>query len=134
MSNKSDSRSYARGPATPALLEETVGENLRRIAARFPEREALVSCHQGVRMTYAEFDVAVDDVARALIAAGLAAGDRVGIWSPNCLEWTLLQYGAARAGVVLVTLNPAYRAHELAYALPAIRLPFARFRAHVQDV
>jgi fatty-acyl-CoA synthase len=118
MSDKSDSsRSYAQGPAEPALLEETVGANLRRIAARFPEREALVSCHQNVRMTYAEFDAAVDDVARALIAAGLAIGDRVGIWSPNYAEWTLLQYGAARAGAVLVNLNPAYRTHELAYAL-----------------
>ncbi len=110
-------RSYARGPDTPALLDETVGANLRRIAAQFGERDALISCHQDIRLTYSQFDAQVDEVARALLAAGLAKGDRVGIWSPNCVEWTLLQYASARIGAVLVNLNPAYRTHELAYAL-----------------
>ena len=105
------------GPGKPALLEETIGACLRRIAGEWAEREALVSCEQGLRFTYAELDAAVDRLARGLLAAGLERGDRVGIWSPNCAEWTLAQFATARTGVILVNVNPAYRTSELAYAL-----------------
>jgi fatty-acyl-CoA synthase len=109
--------SYASGPADVELLEETIGDNLRRVAAANPDAEALVACHQGTRLTYAELDGAVDELAAGLIDIGLAVGDRVGIWSPNCVEWVLLQYATARAGVILVTVNPAYRTSELEYVL-----------------
>jgi fatty-acyl-CoA synthase len=109
--------SYANGPSTQPLLGETIGENLERTAARFPDKLALVSRHQNRRYTYAEFNAAVDEVARGLLALGLEAGDRIGIWSPNCYEWVLVQYATAKAGVILVNINPAYRTSELAYAL-----------------
>jgi fatty-acyl-CoA synthase len=109
--------SYASGISDTPLIGETIGENLARTAARVPDAEALVSCHQGVRMTYAELDAAASRGARALLAAGLVPGDRVGIWSPNRWEWTLVQYATARAGVILVNVNPAYRTTELEYAL-----------------
>jgi fatty-acyl-CoA synthase len=111
------SESYARGDGATPLLDETIGANLDRIVARFGDREALVSVHQERRYTYAQLGAAVDEVARALIAAGLQTGDRVGIWSPNCAEWTLVQYAAAKAGVILVNINPAYRTSELQYAV-----------------
>jgi fatty-acyl-CoA synthase len=109
--------SYAHGSSTTPLLGETIGANLERTAARVPGAEALVSCHQGLRYTYAELNAAVDRVARGLIAMGLEQGDRIGIWSPNCAEWVLVQYATAKAGVVLVNINPAYRTSELEYAL-----------------
>jgi fatty-acyl-CoA synthase len=109
--------SYAHGALSTPLLGETIGRNLERTAERFSDGEALVSRHQGLRYTYRELDDQVDRVARALIAAGLGRGDRMGIWSPNCAEWVLLQYATAKAGVVLVNINPAYRASELEYAL-----------------
>ncbi|MGA8208976.1 MAG: AMP-binding protein [Nocardioidaceae bacterium] len=109
--------SYARGETTPPLLEETIGANLERVVAAHGEREALVEVVTGRRWTYAELDADVDRVARGLIAAGVATGDRVGIWAPNCAEWTLVQYATAKAGAILVNVNPAYRAHELGYAL-----------------
>ena len=109
--------SYAHGAAEVPLLGETIGSNLERTAARVPDAEALVSRHQGVRYTYAELNERVDALARGLVASGLAPGDRVGIWSPNCAEWVLLQYASAKAGVILVNINPAYRTSELEYAL-----------------
>jgi fatty-acyl-CoA synthase len=109
--------SISAGPGAPALLEETIGACLRRIAGEFGGREALVSREQGLRYTWAELDAAVDRLARGLLAAGLERGDRVGIWSPNCAEWTLTQFATARIGVILVNINPAYRTTELAYAL-----------------
>ncbi|GAB3207058.1 AMP-binding protein [Marinactinospora thermotolerans] len=109
--------SYASGTSDFPLLGETIGENLRRVAERFGERDALVEYATGRRWTYAHFDAAVDEMAKGLIASGVAPGDRVGIWSPNCAEWVITQYAAARAGAILVNLNPAYRTHELAYAL-----------------
>ncbi len=111
------SLSYAKGPQPSPLLVETIGANLARAVAEHGDRPALVSRHQGVRLTYAELDVEVDRIARALIAAGLERGDRLGLWSPNRAEWALVQYATARLGVILVNVNPAYRAHELAYAL-----------------
>jgi fatty-acyl-CoA synthase len=109
--------SYAQGQETVALLEETIGANLERTVARFGDREALVSFHQDRRYTWTELNQAVDELARGLIAAGLQKGDRLGIWSPNCAEWTLVQYATAKLGVILVNINPAYRTSELEYAL-----------------
>jgi fatty-acyl-CoA synthase len=109
--------SYAHGASAVPLLGETIGENLERVAARFGDRPVVVSRHQGVRLNYAEFDAEVDRVARALLAAGLEVGERVGIWSPNRVEWALVQYATAKAGLILVNINPAYRTHELLYAL-----------------
>jgi fatty-acyl-CoA synthase len=109
--------SYSHGTSTTPLLGDTIGTNLERTTARVPDNDALVSCHQGLSFTYAELDAAVDDVARGLLAAGIARGDRVGIWSPNCAEWALVQYATAKIGAILVNLNPAYRSHEVAYAL-----------------
>jgi fatty-acyl-CoA synthase len=109
--------SYARGETSVALLPETIGANLDRTVQRYADRDALISCAQGRRLSYAELGAAVDELARALIAAGLNQGDRVGIWSPNCAEWTLVQYATAKLGVILVNINPAYRTSELEYAL-----------------
>ena len=109
--------SYASGTSATPLLGETIGANLERTVARFGDREALVEVWTGRRWTYAELDRDVDAVACALLAAGIAKGDRVGIWSPNCAEWVLLQYATAKAGVILVNVNPAYRTHELEYVL-----------------
>jgi fatty-acyl-CoA synthase len=109
--------SYAQGEETVALLEETIGANLERTMARYGEREALVSVQQDRRYTWTELNEAVDELARGLIAAGLEKGARLGIWSPNCAEWTLVQYATAKLGVILVNINPAYRTSELEYAL-----------------
>src|SRR6187551_3502727 len=109
--------SYASGTSTTPLLGDTIGDNLDRAVAAFGDREALVSVHQDLRYTYAQFGDAVDRTARAFIAAGLEAGDRVGIWSPNCAEWALVQYATAKTGIILVNINPAYRTSELEYVL-----------------
>ena len=109
--------SYARGDTSAAMLDETIGANLDRAVAQFGDRDALISCAQGRRYTYAELGSAVDELARALMAAGVATGDRIGIWSPNCAEWTLVQYATAKLGAILVNINPAYRTSELEYAL-----------------
>src|SRR5512132_459445 len=109
--------SYVHGASPVALLGETIGQNLDRTAARVPGNDALVSVHQGVRMTYAEFHAAVEEVARGLLALGIEPGERVGIWSPNNAEWVTLQYATAKVGAILVNVNPAYRTSELAYAL-----------------
>ncbi|HLH64735.1 MAG TPA: AMP-binding protein [Solirubrobacteraceae bacterium] len=111
------SESYAAGHTGTPLLEETIGANLHRTIADFAEREALVDCARGVRLTYRELGAAVDELARALIGAGIRRGDRVGIWSPNRCEWTLVQYATAEIGAILVNINPAYRTSELQYAL-----------------
>jgi fatty-acyl-CoA synthase len=109
--------SYVHGAHQTPLLGETIGQNLDRTTARFPDRDALVSVHQGVRQTWAEFHAAVEEFARGLLALGIEPGDRVGIWSPNNAEWVTLQYATAKAGAILVNVNPAYRTSELAYAL-----------------
>jgi fatty-acyl-CoA synthase len=113
----STSPSYAAGPSAVPLLGETIGDNLARTAARVPDAEALVDRASGGRWTYRELDGVVDRLALGLIRLGLEVGDRVGIWAPNCAEWVLLQYATARAGVILVNLNPAYRTHELSFAM-----------------
>lgn len=109
--------SYTSGDAATPLLGETIGENLERVAARFADREALVETATGRRWTYAAFATAVDEVALGLLRRGIAKGDRVGIWAPNCAEWVLTQYATARIGAVLVNINPAYRSHELAHVV-----------------
>ncbi|MGA9858512.1 MAG: AMP-binding protein [Solirubrobacteraceae bacterium] len=109
--------SQTRGDTTVALLTETIGANFDATVRRFGDREALVSCAQGLRYTYAELGAAVDELARALLGAGVDKGDRIGIWSPNCAEWTLVQYATAKIGAILVNVNPAYRTSELSYAL-----------------
>src|SRR5207248_4273490 len=101
------SQSYAAGPTGVPLLEETIGANLERTVATHGDREALVSRHQAVRYTYAELDAAVNEVARGLMALGIERGDRVGIWSPNCAEWVLIQFATAKIGAILVNVNPA---------------------------
>jgi len=111
------SASRARGASKPPLLEQTIGQALADTAARHADREALVVPHQGVRWTWAELAKRADEVAAGLLALGLLPGDRVGIWAPNCSEWVLTQFATARAGLVLVNINPAYRRSELAYAL-----------------
>ncbi|MFI5067445.1 MAG: AMP-binding protein, partial [Streptosporangiales bacterium] len=135
--------SYSHGTSPLPLLGETIGANLRRIAAAYGGREALVDVPSGRRWTYAEFDADTDTLARGLIAAGMQAGDRVGIWAPNCPEWALLQYATAKAGVILVNINPAYRSHELGYVLrqSGVRLlvsaesfKTSNYRAMVEDV
>jgi fatty-acyl-CoA synthase len=109
--------SYAHGASAVPLLGETVGENLDRIARRFPENDAVVSVHQGRRLTYREFAAEIDRLGKAFLAAGVTHGERVGIWSPNSLEWVLVQYATATIGAILVNVNPAYRLAELEYAL-----------------
>ncbi len=108
--------SYLRGAAVP-LLNLTLSEALAETARKCPHREALIVCHEGVRLTWSELDGEVTRTARGLAGLGLRPGDRAGIWASNCLEWVLLQYAAPRAGVILVNVNPAYRSHELSYVL-----------------
>jgi fatty-acyl-CoA synthase len=109
--------SYAKGETEPPLLEETIGVNLDRTVAAFPDREALVECASGRRWTWREFNHDVDLFARGLIASGIEKGDRIGVWAPNCAEWTITQYAAAKVGAILVNVNPAYRTHEFSYAV-----------------
>jgi fatty-acyl-CoA synthase len=109
--------SYASGPSDAPLLGDTIGDDLDRTAAAHPDREALVEVQTGRRWTYAQLRADVDAVALGLLAAGAAKGDRLGIWSPNVAEWTLVQYATAKLGVILVTINPAYRTHELEFVL-----------------
>src|SRR6187549_673488 len=113
----STAESYAKGELEPPLLEQTIGENFDHTVAAHPDREALVEFATGRRWTWSELDRDVDALAIGLIRAGIGKGDRVGMWSPNCAEWTLVQYATAKIGAILVNVNPAYRTHELAYAL-----------------
>ena len=117
-----DVPSYVHGASEIPLLGETIGRNLDRTVARFPDRDAVISVHQGIRLTYAQFLAAVEEIARGLLALGVEPGDRVGIWSPNNAEWVTLQYATAKAGAIMVNVNPAYRTSELAYALGQSRV------------
>jgi fatty-acyl-CoA synthase len=109
--------SCARGETEPALIEETIGANFDRIVAAYGDNEALVEFATGRRWTYAELDRDVNAFAVGLLRAGVTKGDRVGIWAPNCAEWTITQYATAKIGAILVNVNPSYRTHELAYVL-----------------
>ncbi|HTI78972.1 MAG TPA: AMP-binding protein, partial [Acetobacteraceae bacterium] len=109
--------SYAHGTCTVALLGETIGNCLDRTVARCGDRPALIACQQDVRWTYRELSERVDAFAAGLIALGLKPGERIGIWSPNNAEWVVTQFATAKAGLILVNINPAYRLAELEYAL-----------------
>jgi fatty-acyl-CoA synthase len=109
--------SYARGETEPALLEETIADNFDRTVGAHPDREALVEVATGRRWTYRELNHAVDLFARGLVAGGILKGDRIGVWAPNCAEWTIAQYATAKIGAILVNVNPAYRTHEFSYAV-----------------
>lgn len=109
--------SISRGATDCPLLELTIGDMLDEAASRFPDNQALVSVHQGLRYSYREFLDEVNRCACALMSLGLGKGDRVGIWSPNYAEWTILQFASSKIGVILVNINPSYRLNELEYAL-----------------
>lgn len=127
--------SYTHGTSGTALLGDTIGANLDRAVAAWPDREALVEVASGRRWTYAQFAADVDELAYALIASGVAKGDRVGIWAVNCAEWVLVQYATARIGAIMVNINPAYRTHEVEYVLnqAGISLLFASLGHRTSD-
>jgi len=114
-------QSYSRGPDVP-LLEKTLSQALADSAGAYPARDALIACQQNARFTWRALDAEVTRTARGLAGLGLVPGERIGVWASNCYEWVLLQYGAARAGLVLVNVNPAYRSHELRYVLRKSRI------------
>jgi fatty-acyl-CoA synthase len=112
--------SYVHGASDRLLIGDTIGNHLDRIAEQHPDRPAVVVRHQNIRLTYAELNARVDALAAGFLAIGLRPGERVGIWSPNNLEWILTQFATAKAGLILVNINPAYRAHELEYVLAKV--------------
>lgn len=135
--------SYTSGISDVPLLGDTIPGNLARTVAQHGDRDAMVDRTSGRRWSYAELAADVDAVAKGLLALGIAKGDRVGIWAPNCPEWTLLQYATARVGAVLVNVNPAYRAHELQYVVrqsgmrtlvSAVRHRSSEYAAMVEEV
>lgn len=127
--------SYTHGTSATPLLGDTIGGNLARAVARWPEREVLVDVPSGRRWAYAEFAADVEELAYALLAAGVAKGDRVGVWAVNRPEWVLAQYATARVGAVMVNVNPAYRTHEVGYVLQqaGVSLLFASLRHKSSD-
>ncbi len=114
--------SHVTGATQPPLIEHTIGDALTRAAERWGDRDALVSVAQGIRWNFAELLERSDGLAAGLLALGLNPGDRIGIWAPNCAEWTLTQFAAARAGLILVTINPAYRLSEVEYTINKVGL------------
>ena len=112
-----DAPSYAHGAVDTPLLGDTIGDNLRRTVERVPDQDALVVCHQGYRATYRQLWDSTTTLAKALLARGIAAGDRVGMWAPNRYEWVIAQYATARVGAILVNVNPAFKARELEYVI-----------------
>jgi fatty-acyl-CoA synthase len=110
-------KSYDAGPTDIPILEETIGENFERIVAANPDAEALVDVGSDRRWTYGQLNTEIDRVAAGLMSLGIDKGDRVGMWAPNCPEWTMVQYATAKIGAILVNINPAYRTHELGYVL-----------------
>jgi fatty-acyl-CoA synthase len=136
-------KSYTSAVSGTPLLGDTIGENLDATAARFGDRDALVDVQAGRRWTYAELKADVDALAVGLLDAGVHKGDRVGIWAPNCAEWTLIQYATAKVGAILVNINPAYRTSELEYVLnqsgtrllvAAQRLKASDYAAMIEEV
>jgi len=117
---ESQELSHVTGAGEPPLIEKPIGAMLAEAAARDPDGEALVVRHQGVRLTWAELKRRSEAVACGLLDAGIRPGDRVGIWAPNCAEWTILQFATACAGIILVNINPAYRTSEVEYALKKV--------------
>ncbi len=113
---------HVRGADAPPLIEHSIGEALAIAARRWGERDALVSVAQGIRWSFAELLERADALAAGLLALGMVRGDRIGIWAPNCAEWTLTQFAAARAGLILVTINPAYRVEEAGFTITKVGL------------
>ena len=109
--------SYVHGATAVPLIGETLGQNFDRTVARWGDRPALVVRQQGLRWSYCELGEKVDAFAAGLIALGLLPGERIGIWSLNTAEWVITQFATAKAGLILVNINPAYRLAELEYAL-----------------
>src|SRR5438094_6295701 len=109
--------SYVHGASTVPLIGETIGVHFDRIVERFGERDALIVRHQGRRWSYRDLRQRVDAFAAGLLTLGLLPGERIGIWSPNNAEWVVAQLATAKAGLILVNINPAYRLAELEYAL-----------------
>ncbi|MEE8173538.1 MAG: AMP-binding protein, partial [Alphaproteobacteria bacterium] len=110
-------QSYVHGTSGVPLLGKTIGQQFDETVARHADRDALVVCHQNVRWSYREMKREVDSLAAGLLTLGLEPGDRIGIWSPNNSEWAVSQFASAKAGLILVNINPAYRLSELEYAL-----------------
>src|SRR5579864_7788067 len=113
--------SYVHGAHDVPLLGETIGSYLNVVAERFGDNEALVVAHQNVRLTYRQFHRRVTNLAAGFLKLGLKPGDRIGIWSQNCSEWILVQFATAKAGLVMVNINPAYRRSELEYVLDKVQ-------------
>src|ERR1700722_4872696 len=109
--------SYVHGASDIPLIGETIGVHFDRIVERHGERDALIVRHQHIRWSYCELQAQIDAFAAGLVALGLKPGERVGIWSPNNAEWVVTQFATAKAGLILVNINPAYRLAELEYAL-----------------
>lgn len=122
--------SYACGVSDIPLKGETIGQNLRGIATSFPNQDALISDYQNYRATYSEFLSQVEQVSKALMAAGIQRGDRVGIWSPNRYEWVLVQYATAMMGAIMVNINPGYKLAGLRYALEQSRIDLLIAASH----
>lgn len=122
--------SYACGVSDIPLKGETIGQNLRGIATSFPDQDALISDYQNYRATYSEFLSQVEQVSKALMAAGIQRGDRVGIWSPNRYEWVLVQYATAMMGAIMVNINPGYKLAGLRYALEQSRIDLLIAASH----
>ena len=112
--------SHVVGANEPPLVEQTIGQALTEAAGKYGDREAIVSVHQAARVTYRELNAEAEAIGAGLLSLGLEPGDRVGIWAPNCVEWTLVQFATAKAGLILVNINPAYRLFELEYALKKV--------------
>ncbi|MAW79286.1 MAG: AMP-binding protein [Parvularcula sp.] len=109
--------SHVIGASEPPLLDMTIGDALEEAAVKWPEELAVISAPQNIRWRYAELEDRANRLAASFLALGMTTGDRIGIWAPNCVEWTLTQFAAAKLGLILVTINPAYRTSELAYTL-----------------
>jgi acyl-CoA synthetase (AMP-forming)/AMP-acid ligase II len=109
--------SYAYGTSSQPLLGMTIGEKFDQACQQYAEQDAVVSLHQNVRLTYMELQAQVNAFACSLLKLGLKKGDRLAIWSPNCVEWTITQFAAFKAGIILVNLNPAYKSNELEYVM-----------------
>lgn len=105
------------GDTSTPLIEQTIGDYLDQMAASHPDQLAIVMHHQGIRWSYQEYQSHIDELAAGLLAIGIKPGDRVGIWSPNNIEWCLTQFATAKIGAIMVCINPAYRPEELQYAL-----------------
>ena len=112
--------SYAQGVASASLLGETIPQRMNKVAEKYPDKEFLVFQEEGHRVTFSEFSENAGKLAAGLLALGLQKGDRIGIWGTNCLEWVLVQYATAMVGMIMVNINPAYRSHELEYALSKV--------------